>query len=170
MCSDVMKEKEFLFNDLQLHPSDYWQYSYFGLWKLWMDKYNYPYKIPTADDIQFRKDEAERIKKEKEEQERLDKINQSKRDFDNRLAQIQNNYSSLLQFTPDAKDIKRIEDIFAKGNYKYTNVEKMANSIKDKAKAARRGNAVIKYLLDNQKYDRWSLSHAETFFQRANQL
>ncbi len=169
----IAREKSYLLNALGIRDysafSDYFKYSYFALWKMWMDKIGKPYKIPTPEEIQARKDEAERVKREQEEAARQARLAQTKADFDNELNRINTNYSDLIQYTPDAKDMDRINGLFAKRNMS-TDVPKMANSIKDKVKAARRGNAVIKHLIDNNKFSRYDLSHAKTFFDRANRL
>jgi len=169
----IAREKSFLINELGLASGDafrnYFKYSYFALWKMWMDKIGKPYKIPTAAEIQARKDEAERLKKEEAEKIAQAKKDQTKADFDRALSTLQSTYSQYMNIQPDSKDTQRIIDLFNKRNV-YNDVPKMVNSIKDKNKAIRRGNAVIKYLVDNNKFDRYDLSYAEQFFKKANQL
>lgn len=166
----IAREKSTMQNELGIHGTgDYFEFSYFSLWKAWMDLHGYKYVIPTAAEIQAKKDEIERIKKEEEEKIRQAKIAQTKADFDRALNALNTTYAQYANLQPDAKDIQRVVDLFNKRNM-YNDVPKMVNSIKDKNKAARRGNAIVKYLIDNNKFDRYDLSYAEQFFKKANQL
>lgn len=148
MSDDVMKEKQFLFDELDLTPRSYWDYSYFALWKMWMDKISQPYKVDSDEDVQAKKDakeqaerEAKRLAKDKQQQDNKNKLV-------NKISDIRNKYSSLNldKYSPDAKDKQRIQDLMASNRSdSRTLANKMSNSIKNKVKAIKRGLAALEY-------------------------
>jgi hypothetical protein len=148
MADDVMKEKQFLFDELGLSPRSYWDYSYFALWKIWMDKIGQPYKIDSDADVQAKKDakeqaeqEAQRLAKDKQSQDNKNKLTTE-------LNNIRNKYVilNLDKYSPDAKDKQRIKDlILSRRSDESTLANKMARSITNRVKAIKRGLAAIEY-------------------------
>ena len=177
MADDVMKEKQFLFDELGLTPSSYWDYSYFDMWKKWMNKIGKPYKIDSDADVQAKKDakeqaekEAKRLAKEKKQQEAKEKLTTE-------LNNIRDKYSSLNldKFTPDAKDRKRIEDLINNNrSTSSTLANKMANAIKNRSKAIKRGLAGLEYYENLTDVDSLTYLYAEEvikpFFDKAMKL
>ena len=177
MADDVMKEKQFLFDELGLTPKSYWDYSYFDMWKKWMNKIGKIYKIDSDADVQAKKDakeqaekEAKRLAKEKKQQEAKNKLTEY-------INKIRDKYSSLNldKFTPDAKDRKRIEDLINNNrSTSSTLANKMANAIKNRTKAIKRGLAAIEYYENLTDVDTLTYLYAEDvikpFFDKAMKL
>lgn len=169
MCDDVMKEKSFLYHQANIYPRDYWEVSYFALWKLWMESQGLTYKIDSDEDVANKKAE-----KERQLQAEKDKIAKDKKDKEDRERQTEidrliNNIDPSIK--PDSKDHERIQSLMTKNDPERM-AKNMANSIKDKNKAIKRGLAMIDYIIQNKKsssayYIRW---YAKPFFDRANEL
>jgi hypothetical protein len=171
----IAREKSTMINDLGVRYSDnYFTYSYFSLWKAWMDKNGYKYVIPTPEETEAKKAmkiAAEELAKEQERQTRARLLGEgNKKMFDSKMQALRQRFGKLLEIKPDAKDLDRLKDITTKSSWSMeTFVQKMANSIKDATKAARRGTAIISLIGTNvSKYNAFDL--AEIFFKRALQL
>lgn len=160
MADDVMKEKAWLMHEMNVYPSEYWDVSYYSLWKAWMNKQGLTYKIDSDEDIQAKAD-AKRAAEEAEE----------KAQFDRKLNQIEsdNTTAGLPTVQPDAKDKQRVADMFRRDNWPTTAANTMANAIKDVNKAVRRGQAVLDYIKDNN-LSYFKLDIAEIFFNKAKLL
>lgn len=171
----LAREKSKMMHDLGVHGNgDYFQYSYFSLWKAWMDKNGYKYVIPTPEEVEAKKAikiAAEELAKEKERQAQVAKRTEDdQRAFDSKMSTLRQRFGKLLDIKPDSKDLERLKDVTSKSSWSMgTYVQKMANSIKDATKAARRGTAIISLIGSNvSKYN--ALNLAEVFFNRAMQL
>lgn len=171
MADDVMKEKTWLMHEMNVYPSEYWDVSYYSLWKAWMNKQGLTYKIDSDEDIQAKAD-AKRIAEETAKQQALDaKKAAEKAQFDRTLNQIEsdNNTAGLPTLQPDAKDKQRIADMFSRDSWPTTAANTMANAIKDVNKAVRRGQAVLDYIKDNN-LSYFKLDIAKIFFNKAKLL
>ena len=177
MADDVMKEKQFLFDELNLTPSSYWDYSYFALWKMWMDKIGQSYKIDSDADVQAKKDAKEQAEKEAKRLAREKQQQDNKNKLTTELNNIRDKYSSLNldKYSPDAKDRKRIEDLINNNrSTSSTLANKMAKSITNKVKAIKRGLAAIEYYENLTDVDTLTYLYAEDvikpFFDKAMKL
>lgn len=171
MADDVMKEKAWLMHEMNVYPSEYWDVSYYSLWKAWMNKQGLTYKIDSDEDIQAKAD-AKRAAEEAAKQQALDaKKAEEKAQFDRKLNQIEsdNTTAGLPTVQPDAKDKQRVADMFRRDNWPTTAANTMANAIKDVNKAVRRGQAVLDYIKDNN-LSYFKLDIAEIFFNKAKLL
>jgi len=177
----IAREKSTMINDLGIaygpgtdFNGDYFMYSYFSLWKAWMDKNGYKYVIPTPEETEAKKAmkiAAEELAKEQERQAEVTRRNEgNKKIFDSKMQALRQRFGKLLDIKPDAKDLDRLKNITTKSPWSMeTFVQKMSNSIKDATKAARRGTAIISLIGTNvSKYN--ALDLAEIFFKRALQL
>ena len=174
MADNVMKEKQFLFKELNLMPKSYWDYSYFALWKMWMDKIGQPYKIDSDADVQAKKDAKEQAEQEAKRLAKDKQLQDNKNKLTTKLNNIRDKYSALNldKFTPDAKDRKRIEDLINNNrSTSSTLANKMARSITNKVKAIKRGLAAIEYYENLTDIDSLTYLYAEDvikpFFDKA---
>jgi hypothetical protein len=134
-----------------------------------MDSIGQPYKILSQQDVDAKNAEKERLKKEEEAKQKAILLNNNIKKFNDEVIRIYQQFPGYENIKPDGKDIQRIEDMFNKRNV-FTDSRTMANAIKDKNKAIKRGNAIIDYLKNKNTYSTYELDYAKTFFRRATQL
>lgn len=171
MADDVMKEKAWLMHEMNVYPSEYWDVSYYSLWKAWMAKEGIPYRIDSDEEVQAKAD-AKRAAEEAAKQQALDaKKAEEKAQFDRKLNQIEsdNTTAGLPKLQPDTKDKQRVADMFRRNDWPTTAANTMANAIKDVNKAVRRGQAVLDYIKDNN-LSYFELDIAKIFFNKAKLL
>lgn len=171
MADDVMKEKTWLMDQMNVQPSSYWDVSYYSLWKAWMAKEGIPYRIDSDEEVQAKAD-AKRAAEEAAKQQALDaKKAAEKAQFDRTLNQIEseNTTAGLPSLQPDAKDKQRVIDMFRRDSWPTTAANSMAKAIKDVNKAVRRGQAVLDYVKDNN-LSYYKLDIAKIFFNKAKSL
>jgi hypothetical protein len=170
MANEVMKEKEYLLDIIGSGIGrNYFDISYYSLWKAWMNKIGVPYKVDTPEELQAKKQvkidaENNRIQIEKDT-----KNAAIKKQFDDRVTDLKFKYKDLDldNVKPDAKDVERIISLVKKDVA--TMSRNMANSIKDKNKAVKRGVALLNYIIDNNM-EIYYLNNVEIFFRRAQEL
>ena len=172
MSDDIMKEKSYLCGQLNLRPSTYWDFSYFALWKMWMDKIGTPYNIDSDEVVATRAAEKQAIIDADAATAKQVAIDKRVNDLNRSIEQLKTKYNTLnFNLVPDTKDNERINKIFTNSGNSFidTQIQKMANSITNKDKATKRGIAVLNYLIANPNKSSY-LSAAENFFRKASQL
>lgn len=169
MADDVMKEKSWLYDQLNITPRTYWDVSYYSLWKAWMDKQGLSYRVDTPEERQAKIDAKLAKEEEAKQQAQAAQQAQKQRELDNAVQQLNNEINTLPNVNPDAKDKQRIVDMFRRNSWPSNAAHNMANAIKDVNKAVRRGKAAMQYVIDNN-LSQFKLDVAKIFFNRAKQL
>lgn len=171
LADDIMKEKSYLCNQLNLRPSTYWDYSYFALWKMWMDKIGASYNIDSDEVVAQRLADKENARIAAEQEAREQRNEQTKQQAINTVNDIKTKYADLnMNLVADTKDKERIINIFNNNRSSVrTQIEKMSNSITDKNKAIKRGIAGLDYIIENPNKYIYGYD-IETFFKRARNL
>ncbi len=170
-CDEIIREKSYMLDTLKIkyNDMDYFQYSYFAIQKLQMDSIGVQYKILSQQEVDTKKAQLDIIKKRDADASYQKFIEEKLKKFNDEIIRIYQQFPGYENIKPDGKDIQRIEDMFNKRNV-YTDSKTMANAIKDKNKAIKRGNAIIDYLKNKKLYEIMFLDYAKTFFRRATQL